>query len=123
MDKERRARARYQKDQNRKIEQRFNNEKERYEGISELLITSKSTLLNIQKQLTSVRDDASHLRTQVTNVQSSQTSLLGKLNTAREGQDLNSQKVDALASNQTALYEDLSKTMAEVDSLYTWKHR
>lgn len=123
LDKERRARARYQKDQNRKIEQRFNNEKERYEGISELLITSKSTLLNIQKQLTSVRDDASHLRTQVTNVQSSQTSLLGKLNTAREVQDLNSQKVDALASNQTALYEDLSKTMAEVDSLYTWKHR
>ncbi len=123
LDKERRARAQYQQDQNRKLDQRFSKEEERYKEIRELMQTSRSTLLNMQKQLASVRDDASSLKTQVTNMQSTQNSLLGKVNTSREVQDLNSQKVDALARNQAALYEDLSKTMAEVDSLYKWTRR
>ena len=123
LEKERRARAKYQQDQNRKLEQRFNKEEERYKGVMDLLQNSKSTLLSMQKQLASIRDDASRLKTQVGNLQSVQNSLLGKVNTAREVQDLNSQKVDALARNQAALYEDLSKTMAEVDSLYVWKRR
>ena len=123
LDKERRARAKYQKDQNRKLDQRFGKEEERYKGILDLMQTSRSTLLNMQKQLATVGDDASRVKTQVTNMQSTQNNLLGKVNTSREVQDLNSQKVDALARNQAALYEDLSRTMAEVDSLYTWTRR
>ena len=97
LDKERRARAQYQQDQNRKLDQRFEKEEERYKEMLELIQTSRSTLVNTQKQLASMRDDGSRLRSQVTDMQSTQNSLLAKVNTSLEVEDLNSQKVDALA--------------------------
>ena len=81
------------------------------------------TVQSMQKQLVTLQDDAARLNTQVTGIASAQNGLVGKVNSLREVQDLNSQKIEALSRSQATLYDDLLKTMAQVDSLYSWKKK
>jgi predicted nucleic acid-binding Zn-ribbon protein len=72
----------------------------------------------VQKKLSGLKDELTRLQTRASSSENKQNTLLGKVNTGREIQDLSTQKLDALARSQAALYDDLSRTMAEVDSLY-----
>jgi chromosome segregation ATPase len=121
--KERAAHKSYQEDQNRKLAERLRLEEERYQGLREFLQAHQETIQRMQKQLASLQGDASRLQTQVSGLTTNQNSLLGKVDASREVQDLNVQKVEALARSQAALYDDLLRTMAQVDSLYTWKKK
>ena len=115
LDAERKARLSYQQRINNSLESRFSKEDERYRELTEAHRQSRQT---VQKQLSSVQEDISKLNTTTSALATKQNTLLGKVNTTREIQDLTAQKIDALARNQASLYDDLTKTMAEVDSLY-----
>ncbi len=115
LDAERKARLSYQQRINNSLENRFSKEDERYRELTEAHRHSRQT---VQKQLSSVQEDISKLNTTTSALATKQNTLLGKVNTTREIQDLTAQKIDALARNQASLYDDLTKTMAEVDSLY-----
>ena len=112
---ERKARLRYQADINAKMNDRFQQEDQRYKDFTEVHRRSLST---VQKQLSTLQDDITGLQTRTASMENKQNTLLGKVNTTREIQDLSTQKLDALARSQAALYDDLTRTMAEVDSLY-----
>ena len=68
--------------------------------------------------LSGLNDELTRLQTRASSLENKQNSILGKVNTAREIQDLSTQKLDALARKHAALYDDLTETMARVDSLY-----
>lgn len=121
--RERQARTSYQEEQNQRLEQRFRKEEERYEGIRQFLDRHLRTTQGMQKQLASLQQEASLLKTNVSGLATTQNNLLGRVNEGRQLQDLNAQKTEALARSQAALYDDLLKTMAQVDSLYTWKKK
>ena len=116
LDAERRARIAYQQQINEKLEERFGQEDQRYRDFAETHRRSQQT---VQKQLSTAQDDLAKLTTSTASIDNKQNTLLGKVNTTREIQDLTAQKLDALARNQAALYDDLTKTMAAVDSLYS----
>jgi chromosome segregation ATPase len=113
---ERRARMAYQQQINKKLEERLTQEDKRYRDLAE---THRRAQQNVQKQLSATKDDLSKLNTKTASITSKQNTILGKINTTREIQDLTAQKLDALARNQASLYDDLTKTMAEIDSLYS----
>ena len=123
LSSERKASRVYQSDVNSKLEQRFAKEEERYRGIKDFLDVHRRLVQQMQKQLGTLQDDASSLKTNTAALETNQNGLLGKLSAAREIGDLNSQKIDAVARSQAALYDDLMKTMAQVDSLYRWKKK
>lgn len=115
LDAERRARLAYQQQINTKLEERFSQEDQRYRDFAEIHQRSQQT---VQKQLSAAQDDLAKLNTSTASIDNKQNTILGKVNTTREIQDLAGQKLDALARNQASLYDDLTKTMAAVDSLY-----
>ena len=123
LEKERRARLQYQEGQNKKAAERFRKEEERYEGIREVLDLHRGTTKGMQKQLARIQDETARLNKQVSGFSASQNSLIGKVNSTAEVQDLNTRKVDAVARNQASLYRDMTRTMAQVDSLYRWKRK
>ena len=112
---ERSARLRYQTDTNSKLDERFQEEERRHKDLSEF---HRRSLSSLQKQLSGLQDELTKLQTRTTSIEAKQNSLLGTVNTGRQIQDLSTQKLDALARSQAALYDDLTRTMAEVDSLY-----
>lgn len=116
LDAERRARMAYQQQINKKLDERIAHEDQRYRDFAE---NHRRSQQNVQKQLSATQDDLTKLNTKTASIASKQNTLLGKVNTTREIQDLTAQKLDALARNQASLYDDLTKTMAEVDSLYS----
>ena len=120
---ERQTNRDYQTEQNSKLDERFQQEETRYQGIQDFLDVHKRSLQAVQKQLSAVQDDISRLNTQTAALQNTQNSLLGKVNSTRQIQDLTTQKLDALARSQEALYNDLNQTMTEIDSLYTWQKK
>ena len=111
----------YQAQQNRNLEKRTQTEDERYGGIQELLGHHQRASQNMQKQLAAIQDDLSKLSVRTDKLQTQQNGLLGKVSAAKQVQDLNAQRIDALARSLQALHEDLSQTMVEVDSLYNWR--
>ena len=113
----------YQREQNRKMEQRFQNENKRYQDLSDFMQIQSRNTQGMQKQLSSIQDDLSGLKGETSGLVSRQNSMMGKINATREIQDLNAQRIDALARSQAALYDDLNRTMAKVDSLYRWKKK
>ena len=115
LDAERKARLGYQQRINKALEDRFNREDERYRESIDVQRRSQQT---VQKQLSALQENITKLNTSSSALATKQNTLLGKVNTTREIQDLTAQKIDALARNQASLYDDLTKTMAEVDSLY-----
>ena len=115
LDAERKARLGYQQRINKSLEDRFNKEDERYRESIDVQRRSQQT---VQKQLSALQENITKLNTSSSALATKQNTLLGKVNTTREIQDLTAQKIDALARNQASLYDDLTKTMAEVDSLY-----
>lgn len=121
--RERQERKAYQEKQNAALEERFRAEEERYESIRQFLGRHLGTIQGMQKQLASLQQESSQHKTNLSNLASAQTSLLGRVNEGRQLQDLNAQKTEALSRSQAALYDDLLKTMAQVDSLYTWKKK
>ncbi len=120
-ERERNQRRAYQDEINRQLQDRFKSEDERYKGIRDFLEIHRRTIGGIQIQLASVQDDVTRLNTQVSSVVTNQTNLLGKINSTRQITELTAQKIDALSRSHAALYDDLNSTMAQVDSLYTWK--
>ena len=112
---ERKSRLSYQADINAKLNERFQQEDQRYKDFSEI---HRRSLETVQKQLSSLQDELTRVQTRTSSMETKQNSLLGKVNTTREIQDLSTQKLDALARSQAALYDDLTRTMAEIDSLY-----
>ncbi len=120
---ERKARHRYQAEQNKKLEERLQKEETRYQKIQDLLGSHQRATQNMQKQLASIQEETSKLNAQTARLQTQQNSLLGKVNTAQQVQDLNAQKVDALARSLKILREDLAPTRSKVDSLYYWKKK
>ncbi len=116
LDAERRARLAYQQQINEKLAERFSQEDQRYRDFAE---THRNSQQTVQKQLSATQDDLAKLKTSTASIDNKQNTLLGKVNTTREIQDLTAQKLDALARNQASLYDDLTKTMAAVDSLYS----
>ncbi len=115
VETERKARVRYQSETNKKLDERLQKEDQRYKNLSEVHRQSSSS---VQKHLSGLKDELTRLQTRASSLENKQNTLLGKVSTAREIQDLSTQKLDALARSQAALYDDLSRTMAEVDSLY-----
>jgi chromosome segregation ATPase len=123
LNKERQQRLTYQTEQNRKMERRFLKDDERYQGLNTLLQGQSRNIQGVQKQLSTLQDGLSGLKSETSGLVSRQNSMMGKINATREVQDLNAQRVDALSRSQAALYDDLSRTMAKVDSLYKWKKK
>lgn len=123
LDRERKARLAYQEDINRKLEERFAQQDERSRAIRDFLDVHQRAVQGIQKQLASVQDDITKANTRIAEVATAQTNLLGRVTATREIGDLNAQKIEALARSQAALYDDLVRTMAQVDSLYSWKKK
>jgi chromosome segregation ATPase len=121
--KERDHRLAYQRELDRKLEQRFKGQDERYQDLSDFLHIQSRNIQGLQKQLASMQADLSSLKTEASGLVSRQNSMMGKVNATREIQDLNAQRIDALSRSQAALYDDLSRTMAKVDSLYRWKKK
>lgn len=115
LDAERKARISYQRQTNQQLAERSAQEDQRYRDFSEVHSRSLQT---VQKQLGALQGDLAKLKTSTSALANKQNTILGKVNTAREIQDLGAQKLDALARNQASLYDDLNKTMMEVDSLY-----
>ena len=120
-ERERSSRRAYQEKINTQIEERFASQDDRYKGVRDFLELHRRTVGGIQTQLASVQDDVTRLNTQVSGVVTGQTNLLGKINSTRQITELTTQKIDALSRTHAALYDDLNSTMAQVDSLYTWK--
>ena len=112
---ERRARLRYQTETNAKLDERFQEEDSRHKDLTEV---HRRSLSAVQTQLSTLQDDLTKLQPRTASMENKQNSLLGKVNTGRQIQDLSTQKLDALARSQAALYDDLTRTMAKVDSLY-----
>ena len=115
VESERKARIRYQDDINSTLEERSQKEVQRYQDISE---SNRRAFAGVQKRLSGLNDELTRLQTRASSLENKQNSILGKVNTAREIQDLSTQKLDALARKHAALYDDLTETMARVDSLY-----
>lgn len=123
MARERKARLDYQQEIDQRLDRQFTGLDERYESIKGFLEVHRRAVQGIQKQLLSVQDDVTRANTQISEVSTTQTNLLGKVSASRQISDLNAQKIEALARNHAALYDDLVRTMAQVDSLYTWKKK
>ena len=123
IQRERKARITYQNDQNSKVEKRFAEEGERHQGLQDLLDGQRRSVQGIQKQLAGIQDDLDRLGTRTATLESNQSNLLSKTSATREIQDLNAQKIDAVARSQVALYDDLNETMTQVDSLYEWRKK
>ncbi len=113
----------YQASQNQRLEERFSSEDERYDGIRQFLDRHMRTIQGMQKQLASLQQETSQLKTNLSSLATTQNNLLGRVSEGRQLQDLDTQKIEALARSQATLYDDLLKTMAQVDSLYTWKKK
>ena len=113
----------YQREQNLKFAQRFKKQDERYQDLSDFLHIQSRNIQGMQKQLASMQDDVSSLKTEASGLVSRQNSMMGKVNATCEIQDLNAQRIDALARSQAALYDDLGRTISKVDSLYGWKKK
>jgi chromosome segregation ATPase len=120
---ERRARNAYQAEQNRKLAERFAVEEQRYKEIRDFLDVHQRLVRGLQKQVTAVQEDATTLRMTTAALETNQNGLIGKVSAARELSNLSSQKIDAIARSQAALYDDLTRTMSQVDSLYYWKKK
>ena len=115
LETERQARLNYQSATNRTLEERFEKEDQRYEQFRE---DQRRSLVSAKKQFGTLQDELTRLQTRTGSLETKQNTMLAKINTTREIQDLTTQKLDALARSQAALYDDLTRTMAEVDSLY-----
>ncbi|HJP33384.1 MAG: hypothetical protein QF689_12635 [Candidatus Latescibacteria bacterium] len=123
LGRERKSRLTYQDQTDRKLEERFTRQDERYQDIRDFLDVHQRVVQGIQKQLAGVQDDVTKANTKASEIATGQTNLLGKVTAAREIGDLSAQKIEALARSQAALYDDLVRTMAQVDSLYSWKKK
>lgn len=121
LEKERRARLQYQEGQNQQAAERFRKEEVRYEGIRGQLDLHRGTMKGMQTQLARIQDETARLNKQVSGLGATQNSLIGKMNATAKGQDMNTGKIDAVARSQASLYREISRTMAQVDSLYRWK--
>lgn len=115
LEAERKARLHYQTETNGKLDERLQQEDQRYKGLTEV---HQRSIAAMQKQFNSLQDELTRLQIQTSSLENKQNSILGKVNTTREIQDLSTQKLDAIGRSQAALYDDLTRTMAEVDSLY-----
>ncbi len=120
---ERKLRLAYQEEMNRRLDERFAEQDERQRSIRDFLDVHLRAVQGIQKQLASVQDGITKLNTTTSEIATGQTNLLGRVTATREIGDLNQQKIEALARSQAALYDDLVRTMAQVDSLYSWKKK
>ena len=98
-------------------------EDERYQRLQELLGGQRRSVQTIQKQLAGIQDNLDRLGTRTAKLESNQNKLLGNTSAMRQIQDLNAQKIDAVARSQVALYDDLNETMTQVDSLYEWRDK
>lgn len=115
LSSEKDKRLRYQQKINQMIEDRSEQEDMRYSRLATTQETAQRTLI---KRLILINDEVSKLNTSTSNLTSQQNTLLGKINMTREIQELLTQKLDALARSHAALYDDMTGTMAAVDSLY-----
>ena len=120
---ERKLRLAYQEEMNRRLDERFAQQDEQQRSIRDFLDVHQRAVQGIQKQLASVQDDLTKLNTKTSEIATGQTNLLGRVTATREIGDLNQQKLEALARSQAALHDDLVRTMAQVDSLYSWKKK
>ena len=123
LDEERRARLQYQEDQDQEAARRFRKEEERYEGIRDVLDLHRDSMKGMQKQLARIQSVTTRLKEQVTGLRANQNSLTEKVDSAAGVQDLNSRKLDAVTRSQASLYREMTRTMAQVDSLYIWKRK
>lgn len=123
LDRERKANRAYQDDINRKLDEHFTSQGQRYQSIGESLEVHRRAVQGIQKHLESLQHDVGKANAQVAELATGQSDLLAKVNAARQVGDSNAQKVDALARSQKALQDDLVRTIAQVDSLYSWKKK
>lgn len=119
--RERQARLDYQTETNRTLEARFAQQDERHRSIADLLDGTRKAAQGIQQQVTGVQQDVNRANAQVAELAGSQKDLVAKVTGARQVADLNAQKLEALSRSQASLYDDLRQTMAQVDSLYSWK--
>ena len=123
LNRERRSRLAYQNEINRKLDENFAQQDERQRSIRDFLDVHQRAVQGIQKQLASVQDDVTKANTKVAEIATGQTNLLGRVTATREIGDQNAQKIEALNRSQAALYDDLVRTMAQIDSLYSWKKK
>ncbi|MFP6589586.1 MAG: hypothetical protein VCE12_03590 [Candidatus Latescibacterota bacterium] len=123
LNRERRSRLAYQNEINHKLDENFAQQDEQQRSIRDFLDVHQRAVRGIQKQLASVQDDVTKANTKVAEIATGQTNLLGRVTATREIGDQNAQKIEALNRSQAALYDDLVRTMAQIDSLYSWKKK
>ena len=119
--RERERQRKYQAEQNRMAQERFQKLEERNTRMQEWRDQHQRAAQNMQKQLATLHADVGKVNGQAAGLQTQQNSLLGKVNAAKQVQDLNAQKLDALARSLQALHEALAPTITAVDSLYKWE--
>lgn len=119
--RERQRNRKYQADQNRAANERFQQLEGHNAAMQEWRDRHERATQNMQKQLATVQADVGKLNNQTAGLQTQQNSLLGKVTAAKQIQDLNAQKLDALAHSLQALHEALAPTITAVDSLYKWE--
>lgn len=115
MDAERKARLQYQSATDRKLAERFQQEDARYANLAD---THEQSLASVQAQFGPLNDELTRLQERTATLQRKQQAILDQIAAARETQTSSAQKLDALASSLSALYNDLKQTIAQVDSLY-----
>jgi chromosome segregation ATPase len=125
--KERATQREYQASINQQLDERFQQEEDRYKKIQIFLDVHKRSLQNAQKQLSAIQEDVSKINNQTIALQSSQNGILGKVNTNRQvieqkTQEL-AQQTDALVRNQAAFQDGLVNLKTQVDSLYLWQKK
>ena len=123
LDRERKSRLAYQEATDRKLDERFAQQDERQLAIRDFLDVHQRAVQGILKRLASVQDDITKANIKAGEIASSQTKLLSQVTAARAVSDVNAQQIEALVRSQAALYDDLVRTMAQVDSLYSWKKK
>ena len=118
---ERERQRKYQTEQNRVAQKRFQQLEERQTSMQEFRDRHQRVAQNMQKQLGGLQGDVSKLNAQANGLHTQHNSLLGKVNATKQVQDLNAQKLGALAHSLQALHEALAPTITAVDSLYKWE--
>jgi len=123
LDSELAAHRRERDEQNLRLNEQFQKEEVRYQGVQELLEIHRRSLQTAQKQLSSLQEDLSRLNSQTSALQKTHNSLLGTVNGNRQILDLSKQQIDALVRSQAVLDKELGVVKVRIDSLYTWQKK
>ncbi len=116
---EEQRRVDYQTQMDRQVQDRFQREEDRYQGLRGSLDNQQTLLEALQRQLAAIQQATGQLAAQHNGLQHQQEGLAGKLEALGSTQSRQSQQLQHL---ETEL-EVLARIRTAVDSLYSWKKK